>query len=168
MSLVLSGEHLRLARDVIEAGNLYPSAHFTVLRGALVGAAQAVWVLGPDERSTRQERGLTVLTEMHKHMSKHYRRLEQFELSQKERADLSEQQAWLTARMKSVAAVRTSTDTLNLTNEVIPTALDLVYSDTARRQDGRSLWSLMSGDAHVLGWSTATRGRAGTPDRAQA
>lgn len=75
-SLALAGEHLRLARDAIEAGQLYPSAHFTLLRGALVGAAQAVWVLGSNEQRTRRERGLTVLTEMHIQMNKYYRRLE--------------------------------------------------------------------------------------------
>src|SRR5690554_2206357 len=41
LSLITSGEHLRLARTAIEAGQFYPSAHFTALRGALVGAAQA-------------------------------------------------------------------------------------------------------------------------------
>lgn len=166
MSLVLSGEHLRLARDAIEAGQLYPSAHFTVLRGALVGAAQAVWVLGPSERIERRERGLTVLTEMHTQMNKHYRRLTKSNLSEKERRELDEQDAWLTTRMDEVAAVRTGKAALNLTNEVIPKALDIVFPDAARRQDGRALWALMSGDAHVLGWSTATRGQMGPADRA--
>lgn len=71
MSLALSSEHLRLARDAMEAGQLYPSAHFTVLRSGLVGAAQAVWVLGPAERNDRRERGLTVLAEMHTQMGKY-------------------------------------------------------------------------------------------------
>ena len=50
LSLVASGEHLRLALDAVKAGQLYPSSHFTVLRGALVGASQAVWVLAPSKR----------------------------------------------------------------------------------------------------------------------
>lgn len=164
-SLMLSGEHLRLARDAIEVGQLYPSAHFTLLRGALVGAAQAVWILGPSERTERRERGLTVLTEIHTQMSKHYRRLEGFKLSEKERRELREQQAWLTRRREEVAVVRAGRAALNLTDQVIPEALDLVFSDTARRQDGRLLWTLMSGDAHVLGWSTSTRGQMGPTDR---
>lgn len=165
LSLLLSGEHLRLARDAIEARQLYPSAHFTVLRGGLVGAAQAVWVLGPADRRERRERGLTVLTEMHAQMRKYYRRLAHFDLSERERRELTEQLAWLATRMKEVAAVRTGQAALNLTDEVIPKALDLVYPDVARRQDGRALWALMSGDAHVLGWSTATRGQMGPTDR---
>ncbi|WP_444963926.1 hypothetical protein [Nocardiopsis sp. M1B1] len=42
LSLIAAGEHLRLALDAINAQQLYPSSHFTVLRGALVGASQAV------------------------------------------------------------------------------------------------------------------------------
>lgn len=164
-SLALAGEHLRLARDAIEVGQLYPSAHFTLLRGALVGAAQAVWVLGPDERKMRQERGLTVLTEMQTQMGKYYRRLAYFDLSENQRLELSAQQEWLATRIAEVATARIGKAALNLTDEVIPEALDLVFADTARRQAGRSLWALMSGDAHVLGWSTATRGRMEPTDR---
>lgn len=165
MSLVLAGEHLRLARDAIEAGQLYPSAHFTLLRGGLVGAAQAVWVLSQVERAQRQERGLTVLTEIHTQMRKYYGRLESFDLSEAERRDLGEQQSWLIERIAQVQAVRTGQAALNLTDEVIPQALDYVFSDAARRQDGRALWALMSGDAHVLGWSTVSRGQMGPTNR---
>jgi len=42
MSLVLSGEHMRLAIDAVQAKQLYPSSIFTVLRGGLVGASQGV------------------------------------------------------------------------------------------------------------------------------
>jgi hypothetical protein len=56
MSLVLAGEHLRLALDAIQAKQLYPSSHFTVLRGVLVGASQAVWIRGPRLASPRCER----------------------------------------------------------------------------------------------------------------
>lgn len=50
MSLVLSGEHLRFALDAVHAKQLYPSSHLPVLRGALVGASQGVWILRPDDR----------------------------------------------------------------------------------------------------------------------
>ena len=72
MSLVLSGEHLRLALDAVRAKQLYPSSHFTVLRGALVGASQGVWILSPVDRDKRRERGLTVLAEMYNQMGKYY------------------------------------------------------------------------------------------------
>lgn len=165
-SLMLASEHLRLARDSIDAGQWYPSAHFTVLRSALVGAAQGVWILGSDDRAERRERGLTVLAEIHAKMRAYYRRVQGFTLSDEERRGLREQQKWLTARIEQVAAVRTGAAELNLTDTVIPAALDLVFPDAPRRRDGRALWNLMSADAHVLGWSTATRGQTGSVDRA--
>lgn len=70
MSLVLAEEHLRLVLDAIKAKQLYPSSHFTVQRGALVGASQAVWILEPSDRNLRRERGLTVFTEMYAQMDK--------------------------------------------------------------------------------------------------
>ena len=70
LCLLPAGEHLRLALDAIKAGQLYPSSHFTVLRGALVGASQAVWILAPEDRAVRRERGLTIVTEMYVQMDR--------------------------------------------------------------------------------------------------
>lgn len=67
--------------------------------------------------------------------------------------------------MVEVAAARTGKASLNLTDEVIPKALALVFPEAARQQNGQALWALMSVDAHVLGWSTATRGQMGPTRR---
>ena len=58
LSLIAAGEHLRLALDALQGKQLYPTSHFTVLRGTLVGASQAVWILAPQDRDERRERGL--------------------------------------------------------------------------------------------------------------
>lgn len=73
LSLASAGEHLRLAWTAIKAGELYPSAHFTTLRSALVAASQAVYVLGPDERSIRRSRGLTVIRESYINLRKFHK-----------------------------------------------------------------------------------------------
>ena len=96
MSLVLSGEHLRLALDAVNAKQLYPSSHFTVLRGALVGASQGVWILSPDDRGERRERGLAVLAEMYSQMGKYYDSLDG--LSQDDQEKLDDQKDWLSGR----------------------------------------------------------------------
>lgn len=57
LSLASAGEHLRLALDAIKVGQLYPSSHFTVLRGALVGASQAVWMLAPEDQRSAVRAG---------------------------------------------------------------------------------------------------------------
>jgi hypothetical protein len=102
---------------------------------------------------------------MHEQMRKYYERLQAFTLEDESRRALVEQQAWLAARIDHVAEVRIGKAKLNLTDKVIPDALDLVFPDIARRQDGRALWFQMSGDAHVLGWSTAPRGTRAAADR---
>lgn len=164
MSLVLAGEHLRLALDAIRARQLYPSSHFTVMRGALVGASQAVWILGPEDRDQRTERGLTVLAEMYNQMGKYYRFLAGTHLDDDDRARLDDQQTWLRERQAGVAAVRTGFASLNLT-DVVGAAADHVFADGRRQEAARRLWKEMSADAHVLGWSLFQRSTFESPDR---
>lgn len=164
LSLVLAGEHLRLALDAIKAKQLYPSSHFTVLRGALVGASQAVWILGPEDRSQRCERGLTVLAEMYAQMDKYYGFLAGTQLDNTDRASLDDQRSWLSERQTGVAAIRTGRASLNLT-DVIGAASDHAFADDARREAVLRLWREMSADAHVLGWSLFQRTSFGPPDR---
>lgn len=164
MSLVLAGEHLRLALDAIKAKQLYPSSHFTVLRGALVGASQAVWILGPEDRGQRAERALTVLAEMYVQMDKYYGYLAGTQLDGDDRARLDDQRSWLSERQAGVAAARTGKASLNLT-DLIGTASDHTFVDGPSREAVRRLWREMSADAHVLGWSLFQRSIFGQTDR---
>ncbi|MEV0948999.1 hypothetical protein [Promicromonospora sp. NPDC050249] len=163
-SLVLAGEHLRLALDVIKAGQIYPSSHFTVLRGALVGASQAVWVLAPEDRGQRCERALTVLAEMYAQMDKYYGLLATTQLDATDRASLDDQRSWLSERQAGVAAIRTGRASLILT-DLIGAASDHAFANRASREAVRRLWREMSADAHVLGWSLFQRSSFGPPDR---
>lgn len=164
MSLVLAGEHLRLALDAIKAKQLYPSSHFTVLRGALVGASQAVWILGPQDRDVRRERGLTVLTEMYAQMDRYYRFLDSTQLGPDDRASLDDQRVWLSERRDDVTFIRSGSAPLNLT-DVIGAAADHTFANPTAREAVRRLWREMSADAHVLGWSLFQRSSFGPPDR---
>ncbi|PPH53734.1 hypothetical protein C5C49_04265 [Rathayibacter sp. AY1E2] len=163
-SLASSGEHLRLALDALNAGSLYPSAHFTVLRGALVGACQAVWILASDERSVRRERGLTVNAEMHKQMRIYYNFLVGTDIADEERALLQGQRLWLSERTNDVASLRSTKAELDVT-KVIGVAADYAFADPASRDAVRRLWREMSADAHVLGWSLFQRSTFGPADR---
>lgn len=164
MSLVLAGEHLRLALVAIEAQQLYPSSHFTVLRGALVGASQAVWILGPEDRHQRCERALTVIAEMYDQLEKYYNSLARTQLDDADRTSLDGQRTWLRERQKGVSAKRTGKANLNLT-DVIGAAADHVFEDPASRDAIRLMWREMSADAHVLGWSLFQRSVFGPSDR---
>lgn len=165
ISLIAAGEHLRLARDALQAGEGYPSAHFTVLRSAFVGAAQGVWVLSPEDRKTRRARGLTVVAEIYHQLGIYYGEVGRSTLGQEQGRDLREQQEWLTDRKEALAAVRPNASQLDLTNAVIPQALDHRFQDSERRQHGRQLWRQMSADSHVLGWSMFQRSSFAKPDK---
>lgn len=162
MSLVLSGEHLRLALDALLAKQLYPSSHFTVLRGALVGASQGVWILSPDDRGERRERGLIVLAEMYSQMGKYYDSLAG--ISQDDQERLDDQKDWLSNRKAGVAAMRTGRADLNLTDVIRASAED-AFASAGHHEAVRRLWREMSADAHVLGWSVFQRSSFGPPDR---
>ncbi|WP_280470568.1 hypothetical protein [Nocardia farcinica] len=67
--VVVAVEHLQALRVHVdrrspELVELFPLAHATLCRTALVGAAQAVWLLAPDERAERLRRHHTVIAEM--------------------------------------------------------------------------------------------------------
>lgn len=144
------------------AKQLYPSSHFTVLRGALVGASQGVWILSSDERGERRERGLTVLAEMYSQMGKYYDSLA--EMSQDDHKKLDDQKNWLSDRKAGVAARRTSRAELNLT-DVIRVSAEDAFSSVGHQEAVRRLWREMSADAHVLGWSVLQRSSFGPADR---
>lgn len=164
LSLVAAGEHLRLALDAIKAKQLYPSSHFTALRGALVGACQAVWILAPEDRAVRRERGLTVLTEMYEQLDKYYRFLDGTQLEDDDRARLDDQRLWLSERRDDIASLRSTKAALNLTNTIGASA-DQVFADTISREAVRRMWREMSADAHVLGWSLFQRTTFGPANR---
>lgn len=152
LSLIAAGEHLRLARTAIEAGEWYPSAHFTTLRGALVGASQALWIVAPSSPQERQERGLMVIGEMYDQMAKHLRENLDSATEPQDVEALKDRQAWCATRQSEVLARRQTRAKLNQT-EFISWSLSHRFPDERRRTAGRLLWRELSSDAHVLGWS---------------
>jgi hypothetical protein len=162
--LLFAGEHLRLARDALEARQVYPSAHFTVLRGALVGAAQAVWILGAKDGLERQERGLMLIGEMYGQLRIFYREMESTALSAEDKHQLEDQIGWCEQRRAQVKELRRTAEELNQT-KFISWALNHTFTDDRRREAGRLLWRQMSADAHVLGWSVFQRATVQTFDR---
>jgi len=133
LSLASAGEHLRLAWTAIKAGELYPSAHFTTLRSALVAASQAVDVLGPDERGIRRRRGLTVIRESYENRQKFYKdSLSMPELTDSERRAIQRHLAWIDERIDRVVAAGAQKGRLDLTGQVVPYAAASVYGKGPR------------------------------------
>jgi hypothetical protein len=173
LSLISAGEHLRLVWDGLIRHNLYGTAQHTAVRGALVGAAQAVWITAPDDAGLRQRRGLTVIAESYKQLRNyHGRTLEVADLlglTSEQQQVARDQIASITEREQALAAVRSTSGKLNIT-EVVRDVAPVVFPQDTERQGGlRLAWNALSCDAHSLMWNLITRAdfrSAGPPDRA--
>ena len=65
MGLGSARDHLQAVRVLIEAGQVFPFAHSTLIRSAVVGGAQAVWVLAPEDPATRIDRARLLAEHMY-------------------------------------------------------------------------------------------------------
>lgn len=161
-SLVSATQHLNLARAAIEAGEVFPTAHFSVLRGALVGSSMAVWVLGPDPAVDRQQRALRVVEEF-------YKRALQYHDDIRPHVDVSHPDAaqWLdagehTRRRRAEARARwRAADGLKEGQALEMTSIVRVVSEFVfapqEALNVRLLWRQLSGDAHALTWQLVGR-----------
>jgi hypothetical protein len=161
-SLIASTQHLNLALTAIKARDIYPISHFTVLRGGLIGACQAVWILGPDDHNERQQRGLRVIHEWYKQALKY----SETQVNPKQSPHTSDPEIdHMRLRKVQCRELWRQTQTLtekqelNLT-DTIKWAGKFVLRDPTETQQIELLWRAFSGDAHALGWSLLTRNRS--------
>ncbi|WP_139186303.1 hypothetical protein [Arthrobacter subterraneus] len=169
LSLISAGEHLRLAWTAVKAGELYPTAHFTTLRGALLASAQAVYILGPDEPGVRRERGLTVIVEAYKRLRQfHLECLNMPDLSDDDRRKTHEQMVWLDGRRATAIKAGGQPRGPNISDDVIPYAANFVFVGEPDKQNSvMLLWRQMSGDAHALTWSMTLRATLGPTQKGE-
>jgi len=154
MSLAIGTEHLRMVRIVTDRRQLFPTATFTTLRGALVGAAQAFWVLSNDDSRVRRSRGWTVLAEQRSELGKFYGEVDRIDPGTVD----ADQLAWHAERTAQLAALRGERPPRLSQTEMIRVALEEAFPNSLdRHRSGRLLWRMMSSDAHVLGWGLAQR-----------
>lgn len=64
--LDVAAEHLFVIVNLIDAGQIMPFAFRSILRTALVGSTQAVWLLAPDDRAERATRLRVLVAEMYR------------------------------------------------------------------------------------------------------
>lgn len=159
-SLVTTGlatarEHLHAVRILVEAQELFPAAASTLCRSALIGASLAVWLLQPVDCNERLRRSLSLAVE-------DYKRHIQFGNDVTERLPpelvlptATEQLDRPHLRRSQVMSLLDSVGGLaevNLTDDVIPTALEFAIPDGVQRTQMLVRWRAMSGAAHALAW----------------
>lgn len=157
-SLVSAVQHLNLARAALEAGQLFPSAHYTVLRGALVGGSIAVWMLSPTEGDVRQQRGLRVAYEWMDRAQQYYGELEP--IADGQLPNLPQARAHLLMRRDQIRGLWASAAELTekqplIVTHAVESAAETVFG--AESPKVKLLWREMSGDAHALGWPILVR-----------
>lgn len=152
--LVSATQHLNLARASVEAHEVFPIAHPTVLRGALLGASKGVWLLQSPEAEVRRVRGTRVALEMHRRL------LEWVEEPENDLThDLRQQaQDMVRDRIAELANRAGVKDMKHSDTAVIREAGQVVFSEARQRGAVVALWRQLSGDAHSLVWPGMTRG----------
>lgn len=160
MGLGSARDHLHGVRLHLEARQLLPFAQLTLIRGALVGAAQAVWVLAPDDRALRLSRGRCVVAHMYAEQAKYLRVLR--DLAPEPHAGTDAVAALVDQRHAELGALRRQSDegaSLN-TTAMVHEAASAAFDDRALADEVLSIWRLTSGAAHGFAW--ALLGQAGT------
>ena len=157
--IVTAAEHLELFRVAYLASRrLYPSAYFTLLRSALMGSTQALWVLKPPLRTERIENALRLARDDIKQTmgllsGETPAELGLDEAIETERARLNQRLAELQAVAATVGLdpAKVPDWRLNMTT-MIKTVSELVHADNRGDADTRHgaslLWRLQSGHAH--------------------
>jgi hypothetical protein len=149
--LVSAWDHFDLIRLTIEQKRGFPTAVNSVLRGALVGAAHARWLLLPDDPSERRERGLAVAAEWY---TRRIQWQQEFtpdikDIDQAARA--GNQLRRLDEDLSKVRALRSQKFSLN-TTEIIRESTRASFEEEHIAREAVREWRRLGGDAHTLGW----------------
>lgn len=154
VGLAGAADHLDAVRDLLAGGKLFSFAQLTLCRSALVGAAQAVWVLAPDDRTLRLKRARLVAAYVYTHRLKYFyelRKLEsevndgiEFHVS-KDEVRLAQLQA------KRTADGQSKKDILR-TGEMIEQAVTEAFGRDTLTTNANLSWQSGSGAAHGQVW----------------
>lgn len=127
----------------------------------MVGAAQAVWLLAPDDAEERQKRGLRVAEEWY---SNHIKWLKEALAGNSKDGprELLEHVEKRHGEVQSLRAQMGDRADLQVTG-VVQWAARHTFSEPGLHRAASMLWRSGSGDAHALGWGILTRSAEMTP-----
>lgn len=149
--LVCAWDHLDLTRLTIEQRRSFPTATYSVLRGALLGSAEALWLLTPADPVDRRERGLATTQEWLGKRIQWQHELTPDLRNIDDAARSGEQLRRLDEDLLAVTALRTKKFTLNATR-IIEEAAQQVFTTAGLVRESVREWRRLGGDAHALGW----------------
>lgn len=153
---ILSGaEHAQLMHVLLVADRPYPpTVIYSVLRGVLVGACQALWVVACRDDALRQARALAVTGEDYRLRRAHH--AGQTLSHDSDRA--AHAGGWVArwderiAALKEVAAGLPRVDRVRLTDMIEWVATNVLEGSSDARATLLATWQVCSGYAHALPW----------------
>lgn len=146
-------EHLQAVRVHIEHGQLFPLAHLSMIRAAVVGASQGVWLLADDDRDVRLKRSRHLANYAY---SEHLKFLTVLQAVADEPHEGTDTVASHTAtRLAQIEQLRSSTmrRVSFITSDMITGAAKAAFDDKRLELVAESIWRQTSGAAHGLAWS---------------
>lgn len=153
MSLISATQHLNLARDAIQAGQIYLTAHFSTIRGALIGATQAHYILSETTTDAQAEHALQVLFENYDNFRKWANTAIKGDPTNEDLQRISE----MCAERCNTAHEQISqlnkggkVPKLNNTDIIDRAAKQIFHEEEARNLS--LFWRHASGNAHALSW----------------
>jgi|GEM_PF-1326945 hypothetical protein len=166
--LDVAAEHLFTIRTLVEAGQVLPIAFRSILRTALVGSTQAVWLLESDDLEERTRRHRVLVNEMYRRHGAYLKAL----LKSDDHSDVVAHEntiklhTHITKRHSQIGTLRTfadETETWEDTRAIEQAARAAFIKDPNVDQlvlEARLEWMAGSGAAHGLVWPLF--GTAGT------
>lgn len=155
VAMISASDHLDVIEAILEMAptRTFVTAPFSVVRGALIGAAQSLWILGASSPTDRQQRSLSIAIEYLTQRIGY--QLEQLKLCNEDQRVASQAQIdeLLRPMLAEANSKRVKGYRYNDT-QVITTAAEYCFSEnTANVVTTVDLhWRRLGGDAHALGW----------------
>lgn len=150
--------HLQAVRVHIDAHQGFPDATGTLIRGAMLSAAQAVWLLAPEDRATRLKRTRVLVEEV---LDNHRKGLADLLKLDPEHANTRRVHSHVSQRLDEVRLRRAELDErAEFSNTTLIEQAATATFGKGFDVEARAEWRRLSGNAHGLPW--AMLGMSGT------
>lgn len=150
--------HLQAVRVHIDAGQSFPDATGTLIRGAMLGAAQAVWLLAPADHRTRMKRTRVLAVEV---MDNHRKALVDLLKLDPTHENTKQAHAHVEKRLAEVRERREQLgESADYNNTTLIEQAAVATLGKSLDVEARYEWRKSSGNAHGLPW--AMLGMSGT------
>lgn len=152
LGLATARDHLHAVRVLLEARELFPLAQLSLIRAALIGASQTVWLLEPDDRPRRLERGRCLAAHNYSEFNKCLTVL--LTLTDPPHQGTLEAKTKVERRMADVSQIRDAEGEKSALNAtaMIEGAATATFPESRHAGESVAVWRQTSGCAHGYQW----------------